>query len=96
MPAGVFAALLAGLFSCLSLAACSDDLPMEEGISSLPKGLVEVTLPLTLEEAADGYDLESRKAQTRSDGSKKAVDTGSPLPGGNPCGRRSAQDGQAR
>lgn len=71
---GVFAGLLAGLFSCLSLAACSDDLPVEEGISSLPKGLVEVTLPLTLEEAADGYDLDSRKAQTRSDGSKKAVD----------------------
>ena len=74
LPAGLLAGLLAGLFSCLSLAACSDDLPMEEGISSLPKGLVEVTLPLTLEEAADGYDLESRKAQTRSEESKKAVD----------------------
>lgn len=88
LPAGVFAALLAGLFSCLSLAACSDDLPMEEGISSLPKGLVEVTLPLTLEEAADGYDLESRKAQTRSDGSKKAVDVQLL----SPAGTRAADD----
>lgn len=86
LPAG----LLAGLFSCLSLAACSDDLPMEEGISPSPKGLVEVTLPLTLEEAADGYDLESRQTQasTRSDGSKKAVDV-QLLP---PAGTRAADD----
>lgn len=57
------------------LGSCRDEIPeVGNGCSELPEGIVQVELPVELEDGADGYDLLPQSSETRAQGNKSAVD----------------------
>ena len=57
------------------LGSCREEaLEVGNGLSELPEGMVQVELPVELEDGTDGYDLLPQHSDTRAQGNKSAVD----------------------
>ena len=58
-----------------TLGSCREEvLEVGNGLSELPEGMVQVELPIELEDGTDGYDLLPQHSDTRAQGNKSAVD----------------------
>lgn len=67
---GVWLLLIGGM-----LGACRDEAPETENeCSGLYEGMVQVELPVELEDGTDAYDLLPHNSETRAPGNKSAVD----------------------
>ena len=66
---GVWLLLIGGMFG-----ACKDEAPETENeCSGLYEGMVQVELPVELEDGTDAYDLLPHNSETRAPGNKGAV-----------------------
>lgn len=58
-----------------TLGSCREEaLEVGNGLFELPEGMVQVELPVELEDGTDGYDLLPQHSDTRAQGNKSAVD----------------------